>query len=101
MINVKRGQMEVMMVEDRFFLYDDREETEARYVSFMGNAGRYDLAIIQSNRFFGKTLVLDLQSNRFAIIGEDDLNEEGYLEYAYRISEDEAKELREFLMEFV
>jgi hypothetical protein len=86
---------------ERFFLYDDLEETKTRFVSFMGENQRFDLAIIQSSRYYGKQLVLDIQGSRFAIIGPDDLKEEGYLEYAFKLSEEDAEELRSFLYEMV
>lgn len=86
---------------DRFYLYDDLVPTKTRFVSFMGENQRFDLAIIQSDRYYGKQLVLDIQGNRFAIIGHDDLDEEGYLEYAFKLSEEDAEELRAFLRETV
>lgn len=86
---------------DRFFLYDDLVNTKTRFVSFMGENTRFDLAIIQSDRYYGKHIVLDIQGSRFAIIGPDDLKEEGYLEYAFQLSEEDAEELRSFLMELV
>ncbi len=86
---------------ERFFLYDDLVDTKTRFVSFMGENQRFDLAIIQSDRYYGKQLVLDIQGNRFAIIGNDDLDEEGYLEYAFNLSEEDAEELRSFLRETV
>lgn len=86
-----------MTQEDLMYLYDDTENTRTRFVSFVGNTNRFDLALIVSNRFYGKVLVLNLQSNRFAIIGHDDLEEDGYLEHAFNISEEEAEELKDFL----
>ena len=72
-----------------------------RSISFVGKTNRFDLAITLTDRFYGKMLVLNLQSNRFAIIGEDDLEEPGYLEYVYQISEEEANELRSFLYQMI
>ncbi|OCA87609.1 cytosolic protein [Bacillus sp. FJAT-27225] len=86
---------------ERFFLYDDVEQARTRFVSFVGENNRFDLALIQTDRHFGKTLVLDMQGNRFAIIGDDDLKEEGYLEYAFQLSEEDAEELCSFLAEVV
>jgi hypothetical protein len=88
-------------MHERFFLYDDTEDTKTRFVSFVGENQRFDLAIVQSDRHFGKHLVLDMQGSRFAIIGEDDLQEEGYLEYAYQLNDEDAEELRSFLMELL
>lgn len=84
---------------ERFFLYDDTENTKTRFVSFVGENHRFDLAITQSDRHYGKALVLDMQGSRFAIIGQDDLQEEGYIEYAFQLNESDAEELRSFLME--
>ncbi|MEG0384914.1 DUF3055 domain-containing protein [Solibacillus cecembensis] len=86
---------------ERYFLYDDVEDTKTRFVSFAGKTQRYDLAILQSGRFFGKVLVLDIQFGRFAIIGADDVEEEGYLEQVYNRSEVDTEDLREYLRELL
>ncbi|WP_026688473.1 DUF3055 domain-containing protein [Alteribacter aurantiacus] len=88
-------------MSERFYLYNDQEDTKTRFVSFMGEEQRFDLAITTSNRYYGKKLVMNMLSNRFAIIGSDDLDEPGYLEHAYNLSESEAQELREFLYEVI
>lgn len=88
-------------MSERFYLYNDLEDTKTRFVSFMGDNTRFDLAILQSDRHYGKQIVMDLQGSRFAIIGQDDLKEEGYLEYAFQLSEEDAEELRQFLYEIV
>jgi hypothetical protein len=86
---------------DYFYLYDEKEQTQTRFVSFMGESFRHDLVIITTDRFFGKKLVINIQTNRSAIIGEDDLKEEGYLEFAFNLNEEEAAELKRFLEESV
>ncbi|CAH0117859.1 hypothetical protein PAE9249_00321 [Paenibacillus sp. CECT 9249] len=84
------------------FLSDHTEDTSTRFVTFIGNSyKRFDLAITKTNRFYGKQLVVDLQNGITAIIGPDDLEEEGYLEHVYKLSEEEAAELREFLSQIV
>ncbi|APH03801.1 DUF3055 domain-containing protein [Bacillus weihaiensis] len=88
-------------MSERFFLYDDTVNAKTRFVSFMGENQRFDLAIIQTDRYYGKQLVLDIQGNRFAIIGSDDLKEPGYLEHAFKLNEEDAEELRDFLYQLV
>ncbi|TMW72483.1 DUF3055 domain-containing protein [Alteribacter natronophilus] len=88
-------------MSERFYLYDDTEETRTRFVSFMGEEQRFDLAITTSSRYYGKKLVLNTLSNRFAIIGPDDLEEPGYLEQAFSLEAAEAEELRQFLYEVI
>ncbi|SFI87602.1 DUF3055 domain-containing protein [Thermoflavimicrobium dichotomicum] len=89
------------MNNDFMYLYDETENTRTRFVSFIGETNRFDLAITITDRFYGKLLVLNLQSNRFAIIGQDDLDEPGYLEHVYQLSEKEADELRQFLQTMI
>ncbi|MGP9042999.1 DUF3055 domain-containing protein [Cytobacillus kochii] len=86
---------------ERFFLYDDLEDTKTRFVSFMGENQRFDLALVRSDRYYGKQLVLDIQGSRYAIIGTDDLEEEGYLEHAFQLESEDAEELRAFLYEVI
>jgi hypothetical protein len=80
-----------------YFLYDDTEDTYTRYVSFVGEHGRYDLAIMQSTRFFGKSLVMNMQSNRFGIIGSDDIEEEGYIAHILDLESEQGEEVEGFL----
>ncbi|MFI8715602.1 DUF3055 domain-containing protein [Brevibacillus brevis] len=85
------------MANDLFYLYDEAEDTRTRFVSFTGEATRFDLAITTTNRFYGKAIVINIQNGRSAIIGHDDLEEEGYLEFAFNLNESEAEELKAFL----
>ncbi len=89
------------MSEERFYLYDETEKTETRFVSFMGKKERFDLAITKTERFYGKSLVFDMQGSRFSIIGIDDLETPGYLEKAFQLNEEQADELRDFLSEVI
>ncbi len=84
---------------ERDFLYDETEDSKTRFVSFATDNGRFDLAIIQTDRFYGKQIVLNTQSNRYAILGHDDLDEPGYLEAVFNLSSQAAEELKDFLRE--
>ncbi len=84
------------------FLSDSTEQTTTRYVTFIGESmHRFDLAITTTNRFYGKHLVTDMQNGITAIIGPDDLEEEGYLEHFFRLDEQAGAELRSFLGQIV
>lgn len=85
------------MSDEILFLYDDTEDTRTRFVSFIGETSRFDLAITTTSRFYGKRLVVNIQNGRSAIVGDDDLREEGYIQYAFQLSEKEADELTSFL----
>lgn len=82
------------------FLSDSTESTSTRFVTFIGGSlKRFDLAVTTTSRFYGKKLVADMQNGRTAILGTDDLDEEGYLEHLFSLNEEEADELRTFLFQ--
>lgn len=83
---------------DEFHLmYDETEETSTRFVGFVGQKSRFDLAITATSHFFGKTLVYCLQSGRSAILTADESEDTAYIAEAFRVSEEEAEELSIFL----
>ncbi|SEN77073.1 DUF3055 domain-containing protein [Paenibacillus sp. OV219] len=87
-----------MQMNDYDFMSDTTEDTSTRFVTFITpNLKRFDLAITSTNRFYGKKLIIDLQGGRTAIVGQDDLDEEGYLEFTFKLTEEEATDLRQFL----
>lgn len=86
-------------MKDYDFLSDSTEQTSTRFVTFITpSLNRFDLAILTTNRFYGKKLVTDMQSGRSAVLGPDDLEEEGVLESVFRIDEEAASELAQFLV---
>jgi hypothetical protein len=87
-----------MNMKDFDFLSDSTEQTATRFVTFVTpGLKRFDLAILTTNRFYGKKLVTDLMFGRSAVLGPDDLEEEGVLESMFKINEEEAAELAQFL----
>ncbi|PTF22317.1 cytosolic protein [Staphylococcus cohnii] len=83
------------------YLYDDDESSQVQFVGFVGEFSRYDLMLIQTNRHFGKTIVLNMQTNKFGIIGTDDLEEEGYIAYILVVTENEGNEITEYLNQVI
>ncbi|NMO96045.1 DUF3055 domain-containing protein [Paenibacillus lemnae] len=80
------------------FLSDSTESTSTRFVTFIGpSLKRFDLAVTSTESFYGKKIVTDLQFGRSAILADDDLEEEGYLERTFRLEPEEADDLRNFL----
>ncbi|MDQ0061165.1 DUF3055 domain-containing protein [Paenibacillus harenae] len=87
-----------MLLPDYDFMSDTTEDTSTRFVTFITpSLKRFDLAITATHRFYGKKLVTELQSGKTAIIGPDDLEEEGYLAFTFKLNEEEAGELAQFL----
>lgn len=88
--------------QDLDYLSDSTENTSTRFVTFIGHSlRRFDLAVTTTNRFYGKKLVTDLQNGKTAILGTDDLEEEGYLEHIYGLEAEEGEDLRSFLYQVV
>jgi hypothetical protein len=84
------------------FLSDSTEQTTTRYVTLISpSLNRFDLAVMTTNRFYGKKLVIDMQRGISAIVGPDDLEEEGYLEHVFKLKADEAEDLLDFLQEVI
>ena len=69
------------------YLYDDEEQSQVQFVGF--------------DRHYGKTLVLNMQTNKFGIIGTDDIEEEGYIAHILGVTEEEGDEIIEYLNEVI
>ncbi len=83
------------------YLYNDNEESQVQFVGFVGEHGRYDLMLVNTNRHYGKTLVLNMQTNKFGIIGTDDLKEVGYIAHILGVNAEEGDEITEYLNEVI
>ena len=83
------------------YLYDDNEPAQVQFVGFVGEESRYDLMLIQTDRHYGKTIVLNMQNNRYGLIGSDDLEEEGHVAYALGVNEAEGEEIQSYLNEVI
>lgn len=83
------------------FLYDDEEQSQVQFVGFVGEHSRYDLMLIQTDRHYGKTLVLNMQNNKFGIIGTDDIEEEGYIAHILGVTQEESDEIIEYLNQVI
>ena len=83
------------------YLYDDEEQSQVQFVGFVGEHSRYDLMLVQTDRHYGKTLVLNMQTNKFGIIGTDDIEEEGYIAHILGVSQEESDEIIEYLNQVI
>ncbi|THF76101.1 DUF3055 domain-containing protein [Cohnella fermenti] len=87
-----------MHLKDYDFLSDSTEMTSTRFVTFITpGLHRFDLAIVTTSRFYGKKLVIDMQSGRSGVLAADDLEEDGVIESVFRVDEEAAAELSAFL----
>ncbi|CAM3692353.1 DUF3055 domain-containing protein [Mesobacillus zeae] len=81
-------------------LYDEHEKVSVRFVGFTTDETRYDFGIVYTNMFFGKPLIVCMQTGRSALLASDDLNNIEYLQKAFSIKETkQAADLAEFFQE--
>jgi hypothetical protein len=68
-------------------LYDEHEKVHVRFVGFTTYDTRYDFGIVSTNMFFGKPLVVCMQTGRSALLDPKDIEDVEYLQRAFHITE--------------
>lgn len=78
-------------------LYDEHEKVQVRFTGFTTEDTRYDFGVIYTNMFFGKPLIVCMQTGRSALLDPADLDNIEYLQKAFHIKETkQAADLAEF-----
>jgi hypothetical protein len=78
-------------------LYDEHEKVKVRFVGFIVKDTRYDFGIVYTNMFFGKLLVICMQTGRSILLDPKDVENHKYLQQIFRIdTEEQAADLAEF-----
>jgi hypothetical protein len=81
-------------------LYHEEENVKARFIGFTTERTRYDFGIIYTNLFFGKPLIVCMQTGRSTLLDLEDLQNIEYLMTVFNISDyQEAKDLAEFFLQ--
>lgn len=80
-------------------LYDENETVKVRFVGFTAVETRFDFGIVYTNMFFGKPLVICMQTGRSTLLELKDSQELEYLQAAFKIERAHAVELAEFFKE--
>lgn len=81
-------------------LYDESENTKVRFIGFTTEDVRYDFGIIYTNMFFGKPLVVCMQTGCSTLLDEEDIQHFDQLKKIFRLqSEKEAGDLAAFFKE--
>lgn len=78
-------------------LYEEMERATIHFAGYASEKNRYDFAIIFTEQFFGKPIVMCMQTGRSALLCVDDLNNVDYLQKSFSVRPDEAEELSLFL----
>jgi hypothetical protein len=81
-------------------LYDEQEIVKVRFVGFTTDDFRYDFGLVYTNMFFGKPLVICMQTGRSALLDPQDIQDLDHLQQIFRIRTlREAEDLAEFFKE--
>lgn len=81
-------------------LYDEQENVKVRFVGFTTEDVRYDFGIIYTNMFFGKPLVVCMQTGRSVLLCANDGCNPEHLQQVFQLqSEKEANDLAIFFEE--
>lgn len=79
-------------------LYDLVESSNVNFVGCVSEASRYDFAIVYTKHFFGKPLVICMQTGRSSLLCADDLTDNELLRSRFQVPNDQAAdELRNLL----
>ncbi|MFO1445747.1 DUF3055 domain-containing protein [Bacillus sp. Bva_UNVM-123] len=81
-------------------LYDEHENVNVRFVGFTTEHTRYDFGIVYTNLFFGKPLVICMQTGRSSLLDPKDLETTEYIQKAFKLENyQQAEDLCEFFRE--
>lgn len=79
-------------------LYDETEQANVHFFGFVSEYGRYDFGIVYTRMFFGKPLVVCMQTGRSSLLSREDMDNLEDLQRLYNLkSSVEAEEVSLFL----
>ncbi|OPA78523.1 hypothetical protein BVG16_11680 [Paenibacillus selenitireducens] len=68
-------------------LYDEAEQANVNFIGCISERARYDFSIIYSKHFFGKPLVVCMQTGRSGVVGVEDLDNVDYIQNMFHITD--------------
>ena len=81
-------------------LYDENEKAHVRFVGFVSNDVRYDFGFIFTDQFFGKPLVVCMQTGRSTLLDPRDVEDYEQIMRIFKIpDEKQARDLAEFFLD--
>ncbi|MBU8906744.1 DUF3055 domain-containing protein [Desertibacillus haloalkaliphilus] len=81
-------------------LYDEQENVKVQFIGFTTDEVRYDFGIVYTNMFFGKPLVICMQTGRSTLLSAEDVKDVKHLQNVFHIkTKQEAEDLASFFDE--
>jgi hypothetical protein len=93
--NLENGEEIGMNLFER--LYDESEKARVRFVGFVSEHGRFDFGIVYTRMFFGKPLVICMQTGRSSLFSAEDVENYDYLQKVFNLTKEEAEDVSVFL----
>lgn len=83
-------------------LYEETENANVRFLGFVSEGTRHDFGIVFTHKFYGKPLVICMQTGQSTLLSLEDAVNPGYLQRIFRLnSESEAEALAQFFLEYL
>jgi hypothetical protein len=79
-------------------LYDDTENLLAQHVCLITEEQRYDFSFLHSSLFFGKSMVICLQSNKMILLSSSDLGQDIEWAHQLNITDEDISEIKQFFL---
>jgi hypothetical protein len=90
----------VFVIEHIKSFVDEQENVNVRFVGFTTEQTRFDFGIIYTNMFFGKPLVVCMQTGRSTLLDPRDLEDLDHLQTVFKIHDrQQAADLADFFAE--
>jgi len=83
-------------------LYEENENANVRFLGFASEGTRHDFGIVFTHKFYGKPLVICMQTGQSTLLSSEDAVNPEYLHRIFRLdSESEAEALAQFFQEYL
>ncbi|GIP39746.1 hypothetical protein J31TS4_30260 [Paenibacillus sp. J31TS4] len=82
-------------------LYEEMERATIQFVGYASDRTRFDLCIVFTEQFFGKPIVICMQTGKSTLLCLDDLHHLEHLQAIFSLGPKEAEELSEFLRQHI
>jgi hypothetical protein len=83
-------------------LYDVTEQAQVNFIGYASEKERFDLAIMYTDNFFGKPLVICMQTGKSAVLSADDLDHVEQLQKSFSIKcREQAESFRACLQQWL
>ncbi|PKR78100.1 hypothetical protein CEY16_09290 [Halalkalibacillus sediminis] len=89
------------MDDQKKYLINETKQVDIRYISFMGELRRYDLAIMKNPSNLSEYVIIDLDGSRYTKVRPEQLHDGDFFCHAFNVNEYQAEELYSYIKDFL